>query len=279
MKWRFSSRLAMSSFLPNEYNFLRLLVFLALILPLPAPARLLRTAPTPLEQWNPLVALTIGASIEYERSSDQSQLEFPFFVEYNFTPELKATIEPSVIYLDPREPGESSATGLGDLETELDYEFLRERRYRPSLTAVTIVRWPTAIPSSLGEPRRDYSIGLVASKDLVVVDLDLRLLYTFVGDSQSDNLLELSLGGEWHLDYLFDLEAEIVHTFGGATPDTGRRIRSGGLIRVAEADVTEGTVGLAWHISKRLKLEQGAAFSSDGTWRLVLAWEFSFGGD
>jgi hypothetical protein len=270
----------MSNFWPNEFKSgWILLFFVILIFPLPAAARLLRTGPTPLEQWNPLVALTIGSGVEYERSLDQSQLECPFFVEYNFTPELKATIEPSVVHLDPRERGASTATGLGDLETELDYEFIRERRYRPAFTAVTIVRWPTATSSSLGDPGRDYSIGLVASKDLVVVDLDLRLLYTSVGDPQSDDLLELSLAGEWHLNYLFDLEAEVVHSFGGASPGAERRIGSGGLIREAQADVTEGTVGLAWHVSKRLKLEQGAVFSSDGTWRLVLAWEFSFGGD
>jgi len=270
----------MTNFSPNEHKVRWILLFSIALLPLPpAGARLLRTGPTPLEQWNPLVALTIGSSIEHERSSDQSQVEFPFFVEYNFTPELKATIEPSAVYLDPRERGESDAIGLGDLETELDYEFIRERRYRPALTAVGIVRWPTATASSIGDPGRDYSIGLVASKDLVFVDLDLRLLYTFVGDSQSDDLLELSLAGEWHMNYLFDLEAEVVHSFGGATSGAGRRVGSGGLIREAQAEATEGTVGLAWHVSKRLKVEHGAVFSSDGTWRVVLAWEFSFGGD
>ena len=268
----------MSNFLPNDCKWL-LLFFSALFLPLPASSRLLRTGPTPLEQWNPLVALTIGSSVEYERSSNQSQLEFPSFTEYNFSPALKATIESSIVHLEPRERGESSATGLGDLETELDYEFVRERRYRPALTAVTIARWPTATPSSLGDPGRDYSIGLVASKDLVVVDLDLRLLYTFVGDPQSDDLLEASLAADWHLNYLFDLEAEVVHSFGGASPGARRGIGSGGLIRQTQADETEGTVGLAWHVSKRLKLEHGATFASDGTWRVVLAWEFSFGGD
>ena len=58
----------------------------------PAAARLLRIGPTPLEHWNPLVSLTIGSSVEYEHARDQSQFEFPFFVEYNLTPALKATI-------------------------------------------------------------------------------------------------------------------------------------------------------------------------------------------
>ena len=245
----------------------------------PALARLLRTRPTPLESWNPLVALTIGASVEYERDSEQSQFEFPFFIEYNFAPELKATLEPSVIHLEPRKAEDPTLTGLGDLETALDYEFLRERRYRPALTAEAVVRWPAATHADLGDPGRDYSLGLVASKDLVVIDLDLELLYTFVGDRASDDVFEISLAAEWHLNYLFDLEAEVVHSFGGTSSDTGTGLASGGVIKRANADVTEGTVGLAWHVNKRLKLEHGAVFSSDGSWRLVLAWEFSFGGD
>ena len=88
----------------------------------------------------------------------------------------------------------------------------------------------------------------------------------------------ISLAGQWHLNYLFDVEAEVVHSFGGGTGSASRP-SSGGVISRVDAALTEGTVGLAWHVSKRLKLEHGAVFSSDGRWRLVLAWEFSFGGD
>jgi hypothetical protein len=252
----------------------------ALALAQPAAARLLRTGPTPLENWNPLVALTIGSSVEYERGSDQPQYEFPFFVEYSLTPALKATIEPTVVHLLPEKGSGRSVTGTGDMETALDYEFLRERRYRPALTAEGIVRWPTATKPDLGDPGRDYSIGLIASKDLVFVEFDLRLLYTFLADQKSQNAFELSLGGQWHLNYLVDLEAEVAHSFGGGMASASLiSPGSGGVINLTGADLTEGTVGLAWHINKRLKLEHGAVFTSDGTWRLVLAWEFSFGGD
>ena len=243
-----------------------------------ATARLLRTGPTPLESWNPLVSLTIGSSVEYERASDQSQYEFPFFIEYNLTPALKAILEPSVVYLEPKKGNGRNVSGLGDSETALEYEFMRERRYRPALTAEGVVRWPTATNSDLGEAGRDYSIGLIASKDLVFVDLDLRFLYTFLADRQSQDVLEISLAAQWHLNYRVDLEAEVVHSFAGGTSPSSS-LTSGGVISLANADVTEGTVGLAWHVSKRLKLEHGAVFSSDGTWRLVLAWEFGFGGD
>ncbi|MEO7723259.1 MAG: hypothetical protein ABIU29_01000 [Chthoniobacterales bacterium] len=246
----------------------------------PTAARLLRTGPSPLENWNPLVALTIGSSVEYERAGGQAQLEFPFFVEYNFTPALKATIEPSVVRLGLEKGNGPDVTGLGDLETALDYEFLPERRYQPALIAEAIVRWPSATNSDLGEPGRDYAIGLIASKDLVFVDLDLRLLYTFLADRKRQNNFEISLAGQWHLNYLVDLEAEIAHSFGGGGTSSETLLpSSGGAIDLTGANLTEGTVGLAWHVSKRLKLEHGAIFASDGSWRAVLAWEFSFGGD
>ena len=48
---------------------LPLLVLLsALGLTQTATARLLRTRQTPLESWHPLIALTIGSSVEYERA-------------------------------------------------------------------------------------------------------------------------------------------------------------------------------------------------------------------
>ena len=51
--------------------------------------------------------------------------------------------------------------GPGDLETSLEYEFIHERRYRPAVSATSIIRWPTASDPDLGTPGRDYSLGLI----------------------------------------------------------------------------------------------------------------------
>ncbi len=97
-------------------------------------ARILRTRQTPSERWDAWLPLTIGSSIEFETNGEQSQTEFPMFVEYNFTQNLKLTVEPTVVRINPKAKDERTITGLGDLETELEYEFVRERRYRPALT-------------------------------------------------------------------------------------------------------------------------------------------------
>ena len=243
-----------------------------------ASARILHTRSTPSESWNPWLPITIGSGVEFETDKDQSQYDFPILLEYNFSQTLKLAVEPNVTYIVAKAKDVRTVVGMADLETSIEYEFLRERRYRPGLTAVGTVRWPTSTDPDIGDPGHDYSLGLIASKDLVFVDLDLTTLYTFVGDSKIQDVFELSLAAEWHLNHFFDIEAEVVHRFGTG----GIRGRPGTIVGVgggSGSDLTEGTLGVAYHISKRLKVEGGAILRSDNTWQIVFAWEWSFTGD
>jgi hypothetical protein len=200
-------------------------------------------------------------------------------LEYNFTQTLKLTVEPNIVYISPKRKDVREVGAFGDLETTVEYEFLRERRYRPGLTALGSIRWPTATDRDVGDPGRDYSLGLIASKDLVFIDVDLSAIYTFVGGRQSQDAVEISAAADWHLNHFFDIEGEVVHTFGAG----GIHGRAGSLSGLGTGgrgiDLTEGTLGVAWHIAKRLKIEQGGILRSDGTWQVVFAWEFSFAGD
>jgi hypothetical protein len=245
---------------------------------LTASARILHTKPPPSETWNPWFPLTIGSGIEFETNQGKSQYDFPMLIEYNFSPRLKLSLEPSVSYVGDRAKDLGAVTGFSDLETSIEYEFVTERRYRPALTALGTIKWPTATDPEIGTPSRDYTLGLIVSKDLVYVDLDFSALYTFIGDPKEKDTLELSLAAECPLNHFFDVEAEVVQTIG-----TGAiRGRPGTLAAVGGGEgnnLTEGTLGLAWHISKRLKVEQGAVLRSDGTWQIVFAWEWSFAGD
>ena len=181
---------------------------------------------------------------------------------------LKVSIEPNVTHIAAKIKGVRTVTGFADLETSVEYEFLRERRYRPGLTVLGGIKWPTSTDLDIGNPGTDYTVGLIASKDLGVVDVDLAAVYTASGDPTTQDPLEVTLAGDWHLNHFFDIEGEVVRTVGAS-----RKHGASGV------DQTEGTLGGAWHISKRLKLELGATLRSDGTWQIVSAWEFSFSGN
>lgn len=223
---------------------------------------------------------TIGSAIEFETDDERSRYEFPTFVEYNVSKSLKFIGEANFAHISPKIEDASAVTGVGDLEMGLEYEFVRERRYRPALTAEGLIKWPTATDAAIGDPGTDSSLGLIASKDLVFVEVDLRALYTFVGDAQEQDAIEIAASAVWHLNHRFDIEAEIAHSFGmsGVLGQPGS-FSGGGALGRADAGITQGTVGVAWHVSKRFKLEQGAIFGSDGTWQIVFAWEWSFSGD
>jgi hypothetical protein len=188
------------------------------------------------------------------------------------------TVEPDVVYIKSKSEDVGSVSGLGDLETAVEYEFLGERRYRPALTAEGLIKWPTATNPDIGAPGTDFSFGLIASKDLVFMDLDLNALYTFVGDPEQKDTLEFSLAGEYHLNRHIDLEAEVLTAIGTA----GIRGRPGTIAGFGGSrgggDTTEGTLGCAWHVNHHLKLEQGVVLGSDHSWQIVFAWEWSFAG-
>src|SRR5207244_6202134 len=97
-------------------------------------AKILHTRQEPSANWDPWLPLTIGSGIEFETNKEDTQYDFPMLLEYNFTQTLKLTIEPAVEHISAKVKGGRTVTGLGDMEASLEYEFVRERRYRPALT-------------------------------------------------------------------------------------------------------------------------------------------------
>ena len=243
----------------------------------PASARITRTRPSPSAAPTapdrissllaPLYSLVIGSGVEYQTDSEQTEYGFPILIEYSFSERLKLAIEPQFTSIVGKTPDVRSVSGFGDLETSLDYEFLRERRYRPALSVAGEIKWPTAADPDLGELGRDYTLGLIASKDLVFMEADLNLLYTFSGDRGREDEFEVSLATGWRLTHDLELIAEVANVtrLGRSRDGSGNEI--------------EATVGLGWQVSKYLKFEQGVVFKEHGLWEAVFAWEWSFGGD
>jgi len=238
----------------------------------PASAQILtRTTRRPSENWSPLLPLTIGGGFEFQKDHGETEYNFPLLVEYNLSEYVKLSVEPNVTYLVAM--GGQSVHGFGDLETSVEWEFLRERRYRPALTAVGVIKWPTATHADLGSPGRDYGLGLVASKDFVYFDLDLGALYTFSGDPDQQDALEISLAGEYPLHHRLAIEFEFVTSLGSDTAFGQPSKSSGG------GTEFEGTLGLGWRVNNYLKLEGGCTLRTDGTRQLVFGWTWSFAGE
>lgn len=265
---------------PKRIPLVLLLAVILAFTTLPASARITRSRSSAASTTaapggkpsllTPFYSLVLGSGIEYQRDREQTEYGFPILIEYNLSERLKLTVEPKFARIIGRTPDVRSVSGFADLETTLEYEFLSERRYRPALSIVGRIKWPTAEDPDLGDPGRDYTLGLIASKDLVFVNIDLNALYTFTGDHEKNDNIEIALATEWKLNSYLGLIAEVAN------------VRQMGSFRdrsIGDRNETEATVGLSWKVSKFLKLEQGIVFKEHGVWEAVLAWEWSFDGD
>ena len=243
----------------------------------PAWGRITHSKPSPSESWDPVLPLVIGGGFEFETDSEKSQYDFPLLIEYNFSEYFKLSIEPNFSYIDSKAADVRTVGGIGDIETTLEWEFLKERRYRPAVTATAGVRWQTASDPDLGNPGTDFIVGLILSKDFVWFDLDLNLIHTFSGDPGQQNNLEISLSTEIPLTHRISIIGEIVAAVGTGSafgqPEFFDGEPNGGDVNI------EGTLGVAWRVTKYLKLEQGITYRDDGTWQIVFAWEYSFAGE
>jgi len=241
----------------------------------PASAKIVKT-----RRFHEL-ALVVGSGIEYQSDSDQTEYGFPFLLEYGPSDALKLAVEPSYVRIRDKVAGRT-ISGIGDLETTVAWEFLSMRRNRPSLAVEGTVKWPTAKKDGIGTGKTDYSIGALLSKEFVHVDLDLEAIYTFVGSPpgvQLQNTNEVSMAAEWHLSDFLDVVGEVL-TAGGSGGIRGQSGTIGGFGGLGASELggreSEGTLGLAEHLTDHLKLEEGLIYKSDGSWQAVAAWELDF---
>lgn len=257
------------------------IVILTLFIFEPTDGRILKTRSNVSSIATLWDSLVVGSGFEFQSDCAEADFEFPLLIECNLTRDLKVSLEPEFAYIAGKDKATRTVGGLGDFETTLEYEFIHERRYRPAISATSIVRWPTASDPDLGNPGHDYSLGLIASKDLVYCDVDLNLLYTFVGDRAEKDNLEAGLAVEWHLTHRFDVIGEVVATIGSGNVHGNLGSLAGGpnLNAGASGSQFETTVGVAYHINKHLKLEHGVTYMNDHNWQFQFAWEWSIGGD
>lgn len=259
-------------------SLLRYLVFLAIFSMSASPisAKIVKTLGRALESQ--ALTLTVGSALEYQTDSEQTVYDFPFLLERSLAPDLKLTLEPNYIYVHSTVG--PSVHGFGELEAALTYDFLAERRNRPGLSALGLIKFPTASHAALGTGTTDFSLGVIAGKEFVHTDLDLNVIYTFVGSAPGENLqntIEASLALEWHISRSLDLVGELL-AMNGAGRSHGQSGSIGGLAGSESTSELSVTLGAAEHLSEDFKLEQGVIVQSDGSWQAVVAWEWAVGG-
>jgi Putative MetA-pathway of phenol degradation len=249
------------------------LTMLALCLAGPAAARVVKSK-KPATKARELI---VGSRLEFEASD----FDAPVLVEWSPSKRLQLIAEPS--YAKVQLDNGSTARGFKDLELSGVYEFLPQRRNRPSLALELDLKLPTSSNRQLGTGKSDVGIGLIAVRDFVHWDFEAAGVYTFVGSptgQKLSNVYEISLSGERHLGRRLDVYGEIVGSGGGAFGGNARNgFGLGGLqAAVAEGGGTEGefTLGVAEHLTQHLKLEQGLTYKSDGTALAILGWEYNF---
>lgn len=224
--------------------------------------------------------LAIGQQFQFEPDGGQSEWSVPALVRLGLTDDLQCVIE--VGFLSIRSDKGRTLRGWGDLETSLTWELADEGRWRPALALQGVVKWPTASRLELGSGARDYALGAIVSRTFARMDVEMSVLYTFIGQASGDGMpgmghaFEASLGVGWALGRVVDLEAEV--SVGGEL--RGRTGAFGGVI-LPGAGAGESTPETAWtsgvveRLGPRLTLEEAVVYRSDGSSQLVAGWEWS----
>ena len=91
--------------------------------------------------------------------------------------------------------------------------------------------------------------------------------------------MELSVSGEWHHRPRLDYVAELTASTGGTVR---RNSGLGGLLSATEnngSTEVELILGVTERVRDHWKLEQGIAGRSDGTFVILLGWEYNFNQD
>lgn len=204
---------------------------------------------------------TIGGSLEYEDNPTEHILEAPLYLEYSPSSRLTFAAQVSLFTISSPTPEGGSESGVGDLETSIDYIFIPERRYRPAIALTSTLRWPTASNPAVGNSGIDGSLGIITSKDVVLCEITASLIYTKAGDPDNSDELEMSLGVDYPVYYTATLLAELVQTtdVDGLSSGGGR---------------TELTLGAEWEVNPDLTLEIGVQADTDDGLRGIISWSY-----
>jgi hypothetical protein len=201
----------------------------------------------------------VGTAFEFQTSPAGEEYALPMAIEFGVLPGLEALIEPvAVTSIQPK--GQTSATGVGDLEATLTYLVVEEKQIIPALAIAGEVKFPTAGNRQIGSGEYDYRAYAIASKRFGPVDVHANFGYNIVGSPpgvSTRNPIDVEAGAEWFVHPKFDLFGEINYVGSSTGSESSAE---GGVPVAGEPTATPevageelvGSVGVRAHVARHV---------------------------
>jgi hypothetical protein len=200
-----------------------------------------------------------GGGIEYQRSSEGSELALPTFAEAGLSSRLELVIEP-VVYTSIRPKAGAQATGVGDVEVTLVGLITGERGWAPAVAAAAEVKIPTARNAQIGTRETDYAGYVILSKAIGSFDVHVNVSFTYVGRPAGlsvDNVVGFATAGRYRLGEA-DLFAEVLAST-AATPE-GEMM--GGAAELSGSELV-ATLGAGYRVTPWMHLSLGLSYDNN----------------
>jgi hypothetical protein len=203
----------------------------------------------------------VGSAFEFQTSPAGQEYALPMAIEFGVLPRLEALIEPvAVTSIHPK--GQTSATGVGDLEATLTYLVVEEKQIVPAMAIAGEIKFPTAGNRQIGSGEYDYRIYAIASKRIGPVDVHANFGYNIIGsppDVSTRNPIDVEVGAEWFVHPKFDLFGEINYVGSSAGSENAAEagIPVGGestLTPEVAAEELVGSVGVRAHAARHVDI-------------------------
>lgn len=202
-----------------------------------------------------------GGGVEYQVSSDGTELALPLIVEGGLTDRLELVVEP-VAFTRIHPSAGASATGLGDLEITLVGLAFHERAWLPAVALAAEIKLPTAGNTAIGTGKTDVAGYLILSKRLGALDVHLNASYTVVGKPDNamtiNNVFGFAAAAKYYLDR-FELFAEV---FGNTAASGDGENGSGGTAELAQGELV-GAIGAGYRLGDSVLIHLGVSLDNN----------------
>lgn len=214
-------------------------------------------------------AFKAGAGLEYQISSEGTELAVPLFGEVGLLDRLELTVEPvAFVAILPKEG--RRAEGLGDVEVTLAGLALEERDWLPAIALAAEVKIPTARNELIGTREVDYAGTLILSKRFGDLDVHLNAGYAILGEppgTHVNDIFVFAAAAKYFVDDRLDLFAEILGNTSSSSDaegggSTGTGTGTGTSPELAGNELI-GTIGAGYRVAPSVLLSLSMSYDNN----------------